>query len=67
MPTEYLEEATDSGGVRDMMPQQLKFVLQNMRVFGHFEQPIFLEIVKHIEYVNLATNQYLFKVRGRGI
>jgi glycyl-tRNA synthetase beta subunit len=33
-----------------------------MRVFGHFEQPIFLEIVKHIEYVTVPTNQYLFRV-----
>jgi hypothetical protein len=49
-----------------MMPQQLKFVLQNMRVFGHFEQPIFLEIVKYIEYISVPANQYLFKVRTWG-
>jgi hypothetical protein len=62
LPLEYLEEAADGGG-QEIMPQQLKFVLQNMRVFGHFEQPIFLEIVKYIEYITVPANQYLFKVR----
>ena len=60
LPLEYLEEEFDGG--HDILPQQLKFVLQNMRVFGHFEQPIFLEIVKQIEYMSVPANQYLFKV-----
>ena len=47
LPDEYLEEDTfEIGG--GVMPQQLKFVLQNMRVFGHFEHPIFLELVRQI-------------------
>ena len=33
-----------------------------MRVFGHFEHPIFLELVKQIEYMSVPANQYLFKV-----
>ena len=33
-----------------------------MRVFGNFEQPIFLELVKQIEYMSVPANQYLFKV-----
>ena len=61
LPLEYLEEEFDGGN--DILPQQLKFVLQNMRVFGHFEQPIFLEIVKQIEYMSVPANQYLFQVR----
>ena len=40
----------------------VRFVLQNMRVFGHFEHPIFLELVKQIEYMSVPANQYLFKV-----
>jgi len=60
LPLEYLEENFDGGN--DVLPQQLKFVLQNMRVFGHFEQPIFLEIVKQIEYMSVPANQYLFQV-----
>ena len=61
LPLEYLEEDTYDIGA-GVMPQQLKFVLQNMRVFGHFEHPIFLELVKQIEYMTVSTNQYLFKV-----
>lgn len=34
-----------------------------MRVFGNFEQPIFLELVKQIEYMSVPANQYLFKVQ----
>ena len=60
LPLEYLEEEFDRGN--EILPQQLKFVLQNMRVFGHFEQPIFLEIVKQIEYMSVPANQYLFQV-----
>ena len=33
-----------------------------MRVFGHFDQPIFLELVKQIEYMSVPANQYLFRV-----
>ena len=62
LPLEYLEEEFDGGN--DILPQQLKFVLQNMRVFGHFEQPIFLEIVKQIEYMSVPANQYLFQVHS---
>jgi hypothetical protein len=32
-----------------------------MRVFGNFEQPIFLELVKQIEYMSVPANQFLFK------
>ena len=63
LPLEYLEEADlDLAPGMDRMPQQLRFVLQNMRVFGHFEHPIFLELVKQIEYISVSTNQHLFKV-----
>ena len=61
LPLEYLEEDTFGIG-SGVMPQQLRFVLQNMRVFGHFEHPIFLELVKQIEYLTVSTNQHLFKV-----
>ena len=61
LPLEYLEEDTFDLGA-GKMPQQLRFVLQNMRVFGHFEHPIFLELVKQIEYMSVPANQYLFKV-----
>ena len=60
LPLEYLEEDMEHGN--EILPQQLKYVLQNMRVFGHFEQPIFLEIVKQIEYMSVPANQYLFQV-----
>ena len=33
-----------------------------MRVFGHFEQPIFLELLNKIEYINVPANQFLFRV-----
>lgn len=61
MPLEYLEEDNNLGG-HGVLPEQLKFVLQNMRVFGHFEQPIFLELLNKIEYISVPANQFLFRV-----
>lgn len=30
-------------------------------MFGHFEKPLFLELVKHMETRNLSAGSYLFK------
>jgi len=32
------------------------------RVFGHFEKPLFLELVKHMESMFVPMGGYLFKV-----
>ena len=60
-PVEYLQE--DSSESTDQrLPPEVVYMLQNIRMFGNFEKPLFLELIKHLETVNLMTGQYLFSV-----
>lgn len=58
-PNEYLEETTDGS---DRIPADAFCMLQGIRIFGHFEKPIFLKLCKHTEIINLNTNDLLFKI-----
>lgn len=58
-PNEYLEEERISD---DRMPPDALYMLQSIRVFGHFEKPVFLKLCKHTEIINLTAGQYLFKI-----
>ena len=60
LPDAYLEE--DEAGDSQNLPLALLLVLQNMRVFGQFDNKIFVELMKSIEYINLRPNAYLFRV-----
>lgn len=57
-PAEYLEETTDGN---DKVPPDALYMLQSIRVFGHFEKPVFLKLCKHTEILNLAPGELLFK------
>lgn len=37
-------------------------MLQSIRVFGHFEKPVFLKLCKHTEIMNLPAGSTLFKI-----
>lgn len=59
-PSEYLEEMiTDAG---DRVPPDALYMLQGIRIFGHFEKPIFLKLCRHTEIISLQTNDLLFKI-----
>ncbi|CAG0919167.1 unnamed protein product [Notodromas monacha] len=60
-PESYLE-ADMSNNLDDRLPPEVVYMLKSIRVFGHFERPLFLELCKHIETVNLSAGQYLFAV-----
>ncbi|CAB3386874.1 Hypothetical predicted protein [Cloeon dipterum] len=60
-PSEYLEEAATSGQ-DDRVPLDALYILQSIRVFGHFEKPVFLTLCKHVEVVRLHAGSYLFKI-----
>ena len=63
LPDEYLEEESESGrGEEDVVPRTLLIVLKNLRVFGHFDNKIFVELMKNIDYQNLTAHDSLFKV-----
>ncbi|XP_037919482.1 neuropathy target esterase sws isoform X1 [Hermetia illucens] len=58
-PAEYLEETVEGS---DRVPPDALYMLQGIRIFGHFEKPIFLRLCKHTEVINLEANQFLFKI-----
>lgn len=60
-PAEYLEEMTGGEG-GDRVPPDALYMLQGIRIFGHFEKPIFLKLCKHTEILSLQTNDLLFKI-----
>ena len=60
LPDAYLKE--DEVGEEQNLPLALLLVLKNMRVFGQFDNKIFVELMKSIEYINLRPNNHLFRV-----
>lgn len=58
-PVEYLEETTEGA---DKVPPDAFCMLQGIRIFGHFEKPIFLKLCKYTEIITLNTNELLFKI-----
>ncbi|XP_047526357.1 neuropathy target esterase sws isoform X3 [Pieris napi] len=58
-PAEYLEEDLTSD---DRVPPDALYMLHSIRVFGHFEKPVFLMLCKHTEIINLPAGSFLFKV-----
>lgn len=58
-PAEYLEEASEGS---DKVPPDAFCMLQGIRIFGHFEKPIFLKLCKFTEIINLKTNELLFRI-----
>lgn len=61
-PQSFLE--TDSSEIEESdhrLPPEVLYMLRSTRVFGHFEKPLFLELVKHMETKNLSQGSYLFK------
>ncbi|XP_055390605.1 neuropathy target esterase sws isoform X1 [Condylostylus longicornis] len=58
-PPEYLEETAEGS---DRVPPDALCLLQGIRIFGHFEKPIFIELCKSTEIINLQTAEFLFKV-----
>lgn len=61
-PQEYLEETAEGF---DKVPPDAFCMLQGIRIFGHFEKPIFLKLCKYTEIITLGANELLFKI-GEG-
>lgn len=44
------------------MPSDALYMLHSIRVFGHFEKPVFLKLCKHTEILNIHAGSFLFKI-----
>ncbi|KAF6204717.1 hypothetical protein GE061_018878 [Apolygus lucorum] len=58
-PAEYLQEDLKDD---QNIPPDAFYMLQSIRVFGHFEKPIFLKLCKHTEIMTLSAGEFLFKI-----
>ncbi|XP_007945269.1 patatin-like phospholipase domain-containing protein 7 [Orycteropus afer afer] len=43
------------------LPSEVLYMLKNVRVLGHFEKPLFLELCKHMVFVQLREGEYMFQ------
>ncbi|XP_025022047.1 patatin-like phospholipase domain-containing protein 7 isoform X2 [Python bivittatus] len=43
------------------LPSEVLYMLKNVRVLGHFEKPLFLELCKHMVFVQLHEGEYIFR------
>ncbi|XP_065179581.1 patatin-like phospholipase domain-containing protein 7 [Sycon ciliatum] len=59
-PPSFLE--ADWAETQSMLPPEVFYMLKSVRVFGHFEKPLFLELCKHLETCFLPAGATLFRV-----
>ncbi|XP_045626226.1 neuropathy target esterase sws isoform X2 [Procambarus clarkii] len=59
-PAEYLQE--DLIHFDPSVPAEFIFMLKNIRVFGHFDMPLFFELCKSVQTIHLYKGQTLFCV-----
>ncbi|KFV60009.1 Patatin-like phospholipase domain-containing protein 7, partial [Gavia stellata] len=43
------------------LPSEVLYMLKNVRVLGHFEKPLFLELCKHMFFVQLHEGECIFR------
>ncbi|XP_053523792.1 patatin-like phospholipase domain-containing protein 7 isoform X1 [Artibeus jamaicensis] len=43
------------------LPSEVLYMLKNVRVLGHFEKPLFLELCKHMVFVQLPEGAHVFR------
>uniref|UniRef100_A0A8C8YUI9 lysophospholipase n=1 Tax=Prolemur simus TaxID=1328070 RepID=A0A8C8YUI9_PROSS len=43
------------------LPSEVLYMLKNVRVLGHFEKPLFLELCKHMVFVQLQEGEHIFQ------
>ncbi|UJR38136.1 hypothetical protein I4U23_030815 [Adineta vaga] len=64
-PPEFLLDTDGDIGDRSnqhQIPPEILYLLKSVKVFGHFERPIFLELCKYLESKTLLAGGYLFRI-----
>ncbi|XP_074654030.1 patatin-like phospholipase domain-containing protein 6 [Tubulanus polymorphus] len=60
-PQSFLEmEATQQPEIR--LPAEVMYMLKSVRVFGHFEKPLFLELCRFVESKFIPAGSLMFRV-----
>ncbi|XP_078313356.1 patatin-like phospholipase domain-containing protein 7 isoform X5 [Crassostrea virginica] len=62
-PQSFLElDTCDIDDSEQRLPSEVLYMLRSTRIFGHFEKPLFLNLVKHMESKILKCGEYLFRI-----
>ncbi|KAL5008772.1 hypothetical protein ScPMuIL_014353 [Solemya velum] len=62
-PQSFLEaDSSELQGNDFRLPSEVLYMLKSVRVFGHFKEPLFLELVKHMESRSVPSGGYLFQI-----
>uniref|UniRef100_A0AAQ4P9A9 lysophospholipase n=1 Tax=Gasterosteus aculeatus aculeatus TaxID=481459 RepID=A0AAQ4P9A9_GASAC len=61
-PSSLLEaDLTEFDVQSSNMPSEVLYMLKNVRVLGHFEKPLFLELCRHMVFIELQEGESLFQ------
>ncbi|KAM4751337.1 patatin-like phospholipase domain-containing protein 6 isoform 4-T4 [Anableps anableps] len=61
-PPSVLEaDLTEFDVANSHLPSEVLYMLKNVRVLGHFEKPLFLELCKHMVFVQFQQGDYVFR------
>ncbi|XP_064650048.1 patatin-like phospholipase domain-containing protein 7 [Lineus longissimus] len=62
-PQSFLEtERLDTLSGETILPSEVLYMLKSVRVFGHFEKPLFMDLCRHVESQRVQAGDLLFKV-----
>ncbi|OXB52064.1 hypothetical protein ASZ78_006980 [Callipepla squamata] len=61
-PPSVLEaDLTEFDMANSHLPSEVLYMLKNVRVLGHFEKPLFLELCKHMVFQKCQQGDYVFR------
>ncbi|XP_044528907.1 patatin-like phospholipase domain-containing protein 6 isoform X2 [Gracilinanus agilis] len=61
-PPAVLEaDLTEFDVANSHLPSEVLYMLKNVRVLGHFEKPLFLELCRHMVFQRLNQGEYVFR------
>ncbi|XP_032418324.1 neuropathy target esterase isoform X7 [Xiphophorus hellerii] len=61
-PPSVLEaDLTEFDVANSHLPSEVLYMLKNVRVLGHFEKPLFLELCKHMVFLQFQQGEHVFR------